>query len=164
MASAEKGTSHFLLDGNYRPSGTQYSSLVIQGDTALAKNHNGTGQALKIKYGEFGEADPEIARASREMFYNMELRTEEGKFKTFGVVSADGKKIIMKGNWGISCNEWITEEEAAALKNEGDLLNYCVELLDMFTMNQTALIIARILTFLQMLRTQPLLKYIRNLL
>ena len=61
MSPDEKGTSHFLLDGNNTPSGTQYSWLVIQGDTAIARTHNGTGQALKIKYGEFGKADPEIA-------------------------------------------------------------------------------------------------------
>ena len=109
-----------MLDGNYRPSGTQYSSLVIQEDTAIVKNHNGTGQTLKIKYGEFGEADPEIARASGEMFYNMELGAADGRVKKLGVVSADGKKITMKGDWGISCIEWITEEEAAELEEEGD--------------------------------------------
>ena len=120
MASADTGTSHFLVDGNYRPSGTRYSFLVIQGDTGIAKNHNGTGTALNIKYGEFGEADSEIARASGEMFYNMELGTADGRNKKFGVVSSDGKKITMNGDWGISCIEWITEEEAAALENEGD--------------------------------------------
>ena len=121
MASSDKkGSSNFLLDGNYRPNGTHYSSLMIQGDTAIAKNHNGTSQTLKIKYGEFGEADAEVARASGEMFYNMEIRTDDGKFSKFGVVSADGMKITMKGNWGISCIEWITDEEAAALEGEGD--------------------------------------------
>ena len=74
---------------------------------------------LTSRWGEFGEADPEISKTTNQKFYNIEFSFEYGKvMKEPGVVSEDGLKITAQ--YMHNGMEWMTEEEAKAFEAEGD--------------------------------------------
>jgi len=122
MADKEAKTHAFsLLNGNYKASGTWYSSILVSGRKVVLKEPTGSGLEAGIKLGDFGEADPEIVKTTGRKSYNIELSYTFGNtFTDLGVVSDDGMKITAKGMMGITCLEWVTEEEIAALEAEGD--------------------------------------------
>jgi len=110
-----------LVEGSYKAVGTWYSILVVEGDTLIVKKNNGGSHDVHFKKGDFGEADPEIIKATGQEFYNIEFSYEVGrKLTEQGVITDDGLKITMKGVLGIAELEWVTEEEAAAILADGD--------------------------------------------
>ena len=114
----EKYSCNILKDGHYRPTGTYCSLMVVEKNILVLKNLNGSSQVLHIHYGNFGVAEPGIADAAGQGFYNLELRNE--KNTKLGIISQDGQKIRLKGIEGPTMLERITEEEVAALEKEGD--------------------------------------------
>ena len=109
-----------LCEGSYKSPGTQYSYLVVQGNTATGYYPKGTTQLLQIEYGVFGEASMEIAEESGELFYNTKITSNDGKVCKFGVVSKDGLRLTMAGIVGVCFIDWITEEEVDQLTIQGD--------------------------------------------
>jgi len=122
MGDTEAKTHAFpLLNGNYKATGLWYSSMLVSGSKGVLTEPTNSKMEVKIKIGEFGEADPEIVKTTGQKFYNIEFIYLAGKeFTELGVVSEDGLKIATKGMLGIASLEWMTEEEKAALEAEGD--------------------------------------------
>jgi hypothetical protein len=122
MAKREdKSSIYSLLDGSYKAAGTWYSSVVMDGDTAVMKGTNGSSHQINLNLGDFGEAASEIVETTGQHFYNIKLSYSFGKdFTELGVVSEDGLKITMKGMMGTAVLDWMTEEEAAVLEADGD--------------------------------------------
>merc|ERR1711994_725561 len=83
------------------------------------------GREINIKYGQFGEGDKEIITetAGSQECYNVQLcHNLRVSLTEPGVVSEDGRRAVMKTGMGIATLERINEEEATALKNDGDPL------------------------------------------
>eukprot|EP00092_Neocalanus_flemingeri_P064453 GFUD01078212.1.p1 GENE.GFUD01078212.1~~GFUD01078212.1.p1 ORF type:complete len:348 (-),score=106.70 GFUD01078212.1:150-1193(-) len=116
-----KSSNSILHDGSYFATGSWYSSIVVKGDTAVMMQPNGTALDMKLKFGEFGEADPDVAETTGQKFYNIKLSFCFGKeFTELGVVSEDGLRITTKNDIGLSVLEWRSEEEVATLEAKGD--------------------------------------------
>jgi len=102
---------------------------------------SGNDHPMKIEYGDFGEADPEVQKRSGEKTYNVKLtlgfmdkedneregeeKEKEGdsdmfEFGDLGVIYDEGRKCSMKGFAGISGLEKITEEEFEEIMNDFD--------------------------------------------
>ena len=118
----QKMSDSTLLDGNYRAEANWYSIVLVDGGKALLKESMGKTFDMNFKYGEFGEAHPEIVEAMGKEMYNVEFSYSAGgdDFTELGVIAEDGLKVMTKGMMGISKLEWMTEEEAAAFEAEGD--------------------------------------------
>ena len=85
-----------LLDGSYR-------SIIVQGDTAVMKDHNGASHTLSCKLGQFGEADPKIIKITGQNIYNVELSFQyKADITELGIISANGLKVTIKGTAGIT--------------------------------------------------------------
>merc|ERR1711936_1274937 len=110
-----------LLDGHYHAQGSWYSFIEVQGEKVVMKTHTGDTYDIKIKLGEFGEADPEIRNLTGHKKYNFELTYNFGKdFTEIGLVSTDGLEITTKSMMGITKMKWVTPEDAATLAADGD--------------------------------------------
>lgn len=73
------------------------------------------------KYGEFGEAHPEVAKITGKNVNDVHINMFNGMMDLKGVLSDTGKKITF---WGAAKEaeefNWFTEEEVAAIKDSGD--------------------------------------------
>ena len=118
----QKMADSTLLDGNYKAEANWYNIMLVDGGKALLKESMGKTFDMNFKYGEFGEAHPEIVEAMGKEMYNVEFSYSAGgdDFTELGVIAEDGLKVMTKGMMGISKLEWMTEEEAAAFEAEGD--------------------------------------------
>ena len=109
-------------DGNYKGKGF-IDSMVIAGNKAEATMLT-TGEKTKmmLSHGVFGEADPEIARITGESVYTLELRypVRERERVLHGVVTEKGFKLVFHTFVGLWELDWVTEEEAKRLAQEGD--------------------------------------------
>ena len=122
MANKEGKTHAIALqNGNYKATGNFYISLNVKGAKGVLKDPSNTNMNASIMLGDFGAADPEVAKRTGQQLYNIRIVFYFGKDVTeYGVVSLDGCRITTKCLMGICEMEWITEEEAAALEEEGD--------------------------------------------
>ena len=111
-----------IINGNYKVTGNWYSGILVNGSKGVMKDPTYSGREIDIKFGDFGEADPEIVKATGQKYYNLQLTyTARGmEVNEPGVISKDGLNITLKGVMGTCELEWITEEEAAALEADGD--------------------------------------------
>ena len=119
-----------LRTGNYYGEGVWYNQrLIVEGPRVAIKDSCGNLRHAITEISNFGEADPEIVKATGQDFYNMKLSIPETDNTKYGVVSQDGDKITMKGTDGdinfrkgpsIFELKWITQEEADALDADGD--------------------------------------------
>ena len=118
----QKMSDSTLVDGNYRVESNWYCIVLVDGDKALLKESMGNTFDMNFKYGEFGEAHPEIVEAMGKEMYNVEFSYSSAgdDYTELGVIAEDGLKVMTKGLMGISKLEWITEEEAVALEADGD--------------------------------------------
>ena len=78
--------------------------------------------SVDLKYGDFGDADQEICELTGKISFDLELTftVHEKEFKKLGVITKNGTKITMKSMMGIAKFEWISDEEAAAIEDDGD--------------------------------------------
>jgi len=114
-----------LRNGNYRAvENCWFTYIVVDGAKVAIKEPSGSDFKAKITLGDFGKADPEVLKLVEEYEnenYNIEMSVNWGQdFKEMGVLSRDGKTIITKGVMGVGKMKWATEEEIAAIENEGD--------------------------------------------
>ena len=79
---------------------------------------------MTIRHGVFGEADPKIVKATGESVYTVELRypVRERERVLHGVVTKEGFKLVFHTFVGLWELDWVTEEEAERLAQEGDPL------------------------------------------
>ena len=124
MVDKEAKTHAFaLLNGHYKATGNFYSCVLVDGSEGILKEPSNAGFKAKIKVGDFGEADPEIVKASGQKIYNIQFTISFGKeLLEHGIISEDGLRITMKNGMGMGiCElEWITKEEADKLEAAGD--------------------------------------------
>ena len=74
-----------------------------------------------IKYGDFGESSPDIAKESGKTRYNVEISAWGGTWKPLAVLSDDGRKMIFYGmSRSVDCLEWMSKEETAEFISSGD--------------------------------------------
>ena len=106
-------------DGNY--SGNNMEALVLSGEKG---SMSGAGSILErtFKHGDFGEVDEDIAEITGEAIYTVEMRFDimGNECVNHGVLVEDGTKFVIKGFSGLLILEWVTEEEAQHLANDGD--------------------------------------------
>ena len=108
-------------DGNYKAEGGFAELLFITKEKAVPL---GQEFVMTFKYGDFGEASEKIAEMSGEKNYSVEVRFEAmgREFVDHGVLLEGGTKFILETMVGVSTLEWIDEEEAEKLANDGDPL------------------------------------------
>ena len=111
------------LQGYYKVTNHFYKCLSVGGDEGIMKNIPMLGDVpLKIKYGDFGEADPQICEATGHSSYNVQLTySASGEdFTEPGVMTENGRKMKTKQMFGVSSYEQITEEEVKAMEDDCD--------------------------------------------
>ena len=111
-----------LRNGNYKAvENCWYSHIVVNGATGVMKEPSGGTYEAKISVGDFGEADPQVSKAAGHDHYNVKIVVNFGQeVKELGVVSKNGDTIVTKGMMGIGKLKWATDEEIAAMEEEGD--------------------------------------------
>ena len=91
-----------LQNGNYKATGNFYVSLNVKGAKGILKDPSNTDMNADIMLGDFGSADPEVAKRTGQHFYNIRIVFIFGKEITeYGVVSLDGLRITTKCLMGI---------------------------------------------------------------
>jgi len=111
-----------LRNGNYKAvNNCWFSYIVVNGANGSVKMSTGAEWEAKITVGDFGRAEPEIAEETGHENCNIDITVFWGKeVKEIGVVSKDGETIVTKGIMGVAKLKWVTEEEIAAMEEEGD--------------------------------------------
>merc|ERR1712179_219682 len=126
-----------FLEGYYKASDTFYKILKNENGKFVASDASGNEISIKIEYGDFGEADPEVEKRSEGKTYNVKLtvsigdtkkeekKEEDGEcdapkmeFSDLGVIFDGGRKCSMKGFTGIAGLEKISEEEFEEIMND----------------------------------------------
>ena len=99
--------------------------MVIAGNKAEATMlTTGEKTRMTLSHGVFGETDPEIVKMTGESVYTVEARypVRERERVLHGVVTKDGFSLVFHTFVGLWELDWVTEEEAERLANEGDLI------------------------------------------
>ena len=109
-------------DGNYKAEGGFVELLFITKEKAVPL---GQDFIMTFKYGDFGKASEKIVEMSGEKNYSVEVRFDAmgREFVDRGVLLEGGTKFILETMVGVSTLEWIDEEEAERLANDGDPLD-----------------------------------------
>ena len=104
-----------LQDGWYQGSGPFYSILVVQGVSGVAQGGVLGEMPVRLRYGEFGEAD-------RGTVYNVELiySVNDQTHVEHGTVSRQGSLLSRKSAMGVHDYQKISEEEAKKVLDDGD--------------------------------------------
>ena len=92
--------------------------ITIAGEKVTFSSSN----EAKLKFGSFGEVDPELVEMTGEKFYNLELSFDfvGREMADYGVLLENGTKLVIKGLSGIRTLVWVTAEEAELMANDGD--------------------------------------------
>jgi len=129
-----------LLDGHYKAENHFYKILKVEGGKTECDDGSGTMYPMKIKYGDFGEADPVIEeKAGGIKTYNIKLilsivpsseeeekeeegdeELKKGQFVNLGILYDEGRQVAMKGTTGVATLIKITEEELEEILNDCD--------------------------------------------
>ena len=116
-------------NGYYRMQGLPSFIFTVQGEHVMQEGVSGkaTNHAdipLNYgtwKFGDFGEAQADIAKVAGKKNANIEYNLWGGLIAGKGIVSDDGKKVTF---WGVAnavdTFEWESEESIKALKESGD--------------------------------------------
>ena len=105
--SSTRSTSLFKVHGE----SVEMETLQGKMDEQLSKGN--------WKFGEFGEAHPDLIKHTGKLNYNVEMNMMNGLWLRKGILSDDGMTISLWSK-NLELFEWITEEEYVALKNSGD--------------------------------------------
>ena len=118
-------------EGNYKGVGLA-EAVLIQGSTVT--NSQYSDLVMTFTFGEFGEANEDVAKASGQTIYNVRVQYKAAgkEQEEFGVVSEDGLRFTLMTFMGLWKLEWITKEEAEEQAKAGDPIdappnNYKVE-------------------------------------
>ena len=108
-------------DGHYKDKGGVIDHLVLTKDVAVPVPPSDEFK-LTFKTGLFGKATDRISEISGKENFNVEVRCEifDKEIVDHGVVMADGKTFFIENMMGLWTLEWMTEEEAEELDNDGD--------------------------------------------
>ena len=110
-------------DGYYKSSTRSTSLFKVMGESVEMETLQGKMDEQlskgKRKFGEFGEAHPDLIKHTGKSNYNVEMNMMNGLWIRKGILSDDGLTISL---WtkDLELFEWISEEEYISLKNSGD--------------------------------------------
>ena len=77
-----------------------------------------------IKYGDFGEAHPDVVKATGKTQANVEITAFGGKFKAPAVLNEEGTKLTYYGvQAAVDVIEWKSDDEIANFRKSGDPVN-----------------------------------------
>jgi len=101
-----------------------YKILKNENGKFTASDPSGSEYPMKVEYGHFGEADPEVEKISGGKTFNVKLTigftVHKAEFSDLGVIYDEGRKCSLKGFSGIAGLEKITEEEFEKIMNDFD--------------------------------------------
>jgi len=108
-------------DGNYTGTGT-FTSLILTGNKGMVPNY--PDWKIEFEHGDFGEADTEVVEATGHTKYTVVIKSDMmgTEWDTKCVLTDDGK-LVSKSSLStepIEVLEWITQEEADRIANDGD--------------------------------------------
>ena len=111
-------------DGHYKGKGGFIDHLILTKDVAAPVPQSDEFK-LTFKSGLFGKATDRITEISGKESFTVEVRCEIfGKeIVDHGVIMEDGKTFFIENMMGLWTLEWMTEEEAEELDNDGDPIN-----------------------------------------
>ena len=71
----EEGKTHAfaLQNGNYKATGNFYISLNVKGAKGVLKDPSNTNMNANIMLGDFGAADPEVAKRTGQQLYSIRI-------------------------------------------------------------------------------------------
>ena len=77
---------------------------------------------LTFNYGDFGKASARVAEKSGKENFNVEVKCEffNNEVVDHGVMMDDGRTFYLENMMGLWILDWISDEEAKALENDGD--------------------------------------------
>ena len=115
------------IDGVYKLDTINSMVFKVTGENIKVQSLDGSSledtsfSTGTFKFGDFGNAHPEVAKHTGKTKSDVEVTIWNGKFHAKGVVSDDGKKITIVGFTNeLGSFEWMSEEELAAYKDSGD--------------------------------------------
>ena len=108
-------------DGHYKGSGGFIDHLVLTRDMAVPVPATEEFK-LTFNYGDFGKASDRVADKSAKENFNVEVKCEffNNEVVDHGVMMDDGRTFYLENMMGLWTLEWISDEEAEALENDGD--------------------------------------------
>ena len=93
---------------------------IVEIETRQGKMENDFGKGA-WKFGDFGEANPEIVKIIGNKNYNVDMNLWGGFWCSKGVVSDDGETVTtMTLTNDVGHFEWMSEEDFETFKKEGD--------------------------------------------
>ena len=108
-------------NGHYKGSGGFIDRLVLTKDVAVSLPSSGEYK-LTFKYGQFGKASQRIAEKSGKLNFTVKVTCKilDKDIVDHGVLMDNGTTFFIENMMGLWTLEWITEEEAKELENDGD--------------------------------------------
>ena len=113
-------------DGHYKLNTMNMNIFVVKGEEVRMETLQGKQMDNEFslgtwKFGDFGEAHPDVAKATGKKNNNFELNMWGGVWVTKGVVNEEESSltVISMAN-ELSKFEWMSEEECNAFRNSGD--------------------------------------------
>ena len=108
-------------NGHYKGSGGFIDRLVLTKDVAVPLPSSGEYK-LTFKYGQFGKASQKIAEKSGKLNFTVEVTCKilDKDIVDHGVLMDNGTTFFIENMMGLWTLEWVTEEEAKELENDGD--------------------------------------------
>ena len=116
-------------NGYYHARSTPSMLYKVEGENIIM--HNASGKSTDIdndpmakgtwKYGDFGEAHPDVSKESGKSRYNVQMYAWGGMFTPNLVLSDDGEKLTLFGMTNcVDVIEWMSDEEFEKFINSGD--------------------------------------------
>ena len=113
-------------NGYYRARSYQSMLYLVDGESFVM--HPVSGKPTKTdtvasngswKYGDFGDAHPDVAKESGKTRYNVEMCDWGGLWKPHLALSDDGKKLYLYGmTQCVDVIEWMSEEDIEKMRND----------------------------------------------
>ena len=131
MENLCKNSSTPWKNGYYHTATEPGKLWLVDGENAVLQPASGTPSDTENriykatwKFGDFGEALPDVAKESGKSRYNVEISMFGGKLCPKAVLSDDGKKLIHYGlGHCVDAFTWMSDEEVVEFKESGDPLD-----------------------------------------
>ena len=131
MDNSCKNSSTPWKNGYYHTATEPAKIWLVDGENAVLQPASGTPSDTENriykatwKFGDFGEALPDVAKESGKSRYNVEISMFGGKLCPKAVLSDDGKKLIHYGlGHCVDAFTWMSDEEVVEFKESGDPLD-----------------------------------------
>ena len=114
-------------DGYYRSKEIASFIFFVEGETCTTENASGKptfddpNAKSNWRYGNYGEAHPDVIKETGQKFYNVEISLWGGFMKKKSVLNSDGTMLTFCGQQQrVDTLRWQSEEEILSFKERGD--------------------------------------------